>query len=308
MARLRALLDAATAHAVHDRLASIAARVDPHGPPPGMPGSARDGQCAWEGLGKDCDQGSWASGPRTAGQLRADVLASLLLDGEPARMPEHPRGIRGQVTVTVPALALLEHSVQTSDGRLPERCPSAGGVPGVEGPAGTSGCTELAGHGPIPVSVAARIAAGAGSWSRVLTHPVTGTVLDHDRTACAVPADLRRRLRAMNGTCRFPGCRRRAERCELDHTVAWAEGGPTAADDLAHLCRHHHVLKHRHGPLGRWQVRHRRPGAPEGVMEWTAPAGRVHVTCPVLTRVRGSRSSEPARAINGVGCAGSWCR
>jgi hypothetical protein len=130
------------------------------------------------------------------------------------------------------------------------------------------------------VSVAERIAAGAGSWSRVLTHPVTGTVLDHDRTTYAVPADLKRRLRTRDGTCRFPGCQRRAERCDLDHTVAWVEGGPTAADNLAHLCRHHHVLKHRDGPLGRWRVRHRRRESPEGVLEWTSPAGRVHVTYP----------------------------
>ena len=234
-------------------------------------------------------------------------------------MPEHLRGIRGQVTVTVPVLSLLEHSAQTpgrgSSGRspdgdglpggspdggaLPGRSPGGHAVPGESsngdglpgrsrsaggttcgGPAWSPGCAELAGYGPIPVSVAERIAAGAGSWSRVLTHPVTGTVLDHDRTTYAVPADLKRRLRARDGTCRFPGCRRRAERCDLDHTVAWVEGGPTAADNLAHLCRHHHVLKHRDGPLGRWRVRHRRRESPEGVLEWTSPAGRVHVTYP----------------------------
>ncbi len=290
MARLCALLDAATAHAVHARLACIAARVDPHSPPSDLAGSACGGQGVAEGPGPDDDRSCWEDGPRTAGQLRADVLAALLLDGEPACMPEHLRGVRGQVTVTVPVLSLLEHSAQTpgrgSSGRssdgdgLPGRSPSAGGTTGRGGPAGSPGCAELAGYGPIPVSVAERIAAGAGSWSRVLTHPVTGTVLDHDRTTYAVPADLKRRLRARDGTCRFPGCRRRAERCDLDHTVAWVEGGPTAADNLAHLCRHHHVLKHRDGPLGRWRVRHRRRESPEGVLEWTSPAGRVHVTYP----------------------------
>jgi hypothetical protein len=319
MARLCALLDAATAHAVHARLASIAARVDPHSPPSDLAGSACGGQGVAEGPGPDDDRSCWEDGPRTAGQLRADVLAALLLDGEPACMPEHLRGIRGQVTVTVPVLSLLEHSAQTpgrgspgrspggdglpggspDGGALPGRSPGGHAVPGESsngdglpgrsrsaggttggGPAGSPGCAELAGYGPIPVGVAERIAAGAGSWSRVLTHPVTGTVLDHDRTTYAVPADLKRRLRARDGTCRFPGCRRRAERCDLDHTVAWVEGGPTAADNLAHLCRHHHVLKHRDGPLGRWRVRHRRRESPEGVLEWTSPAGRVHVTYP----------------------------
>ncbi|WP_424346571.1 DUF222 domain-containing protein [Kocuria sp. CH-021] len=348
MARLCALLDAATAHAVQHRLVSIAARVDPHSPPPDGPGAAGDGPCG----GKDLDPGHGEGGRRTAGQLRADVLASLLLDGEPTWMPEHLRGIRGQVTVTVPVLALLERSAQTPDDGHPSGSPGTGrgprnehpggspitgghardgrsdgsadtggdprnehpgwspttaghprdghssgsfdtgGGPCAGDPPGATDCAELAGYGPIPVSVAERIAAGAGSWSRVLTHPVTGTVLDHDRTTYAVPADLRRRLRARDGTCRFPGCRRRAERCDLDHTVAWVDGGRTAADNLAHLCRHHHVLKHRHGPLGRWQVRHRHPRTPEGVLEWTSPAGRVHVTYPqehhhpVLTPLR----------------------
>ncbi|MEX5294458.1 DUF222 domain-containing protein [Kocuria sp. CPCC 205268] len=312
MARLCALLDAATAHAVLDRLTSLAARVDSHGPPPGVPAASDGARDLCRGHGEDpghaCHHGClpdcWDGGRRTTGQVRADVLAALLLDGEPARMPEHLRGIRGQVTVTVPVLALLEHHARTSGAGVPGRSPAGVGRPGAgrlraageqlgaeqpsaaaqhlgaDQPLVAPGCAELAGYGPIPVSMAERIAAGAGSWSRVLTHPVTGTVLDHDRTTYAVPADLKRRLRARDGTCRFPGCRRRAERCDLDHTVPWAEGGPTAADNLAHLCRHHHVLKHRHGPLGRWQVRHRGSQAPEGVLEWTSPAGRVHVTYP----------------------------
>lgn len=292
MARLCALLDAATAHAVLHRLASIASRVDPLGPRPDVPGCGgtdRDaGQGSVQDTGRHAVQGSvqdtgrslWERGPRSTGQLRADVLAALLLDGEPARMPEHLRGIRGQVVVTVPVLALLGGAARSPGDAWSDDSPGAGAAPGAERPAGAAGCAELAGYGPIPVSVAERIAAGAPSWSRVLTHPVTGTVLDHDRTTYAVPADLRRRLRARDGTCRFPGCRRRAERCDLDHTVAWSEGGSTAAANLAHLCRHHHVLKHRRGPLGRWQVRQRSSGTREGVLEWTSPAGRVHVTYP----------------------------
>ena len=68
----------------------------------------------------------------------------------------------------------------------------------------------------------------------------------------------------------------------MDDTIAiaWADGGRTAAGNLAHLCRAHHVLKHRNGPLGRWQVRQRGQQHQDGVLEWTSPAGRVHVTYP----------------------------
>ena len=61
--------------------------------------------------------------------------------------------------------------------------------------------------------------------------------------------------------------------------MAWADGGRTAADHLAHLC-HHRLLKHREGPLGRWRVVHLDPQRQDGVLEWTSPAGQVHRTYP----------------------------
>lgn len=279
MAQLGAVLDAATAWAIRDRLDALAHRMEPvrawTAPGAADPGAAED--AGIPGV------------PRTLPQRRADVLTDLLLDGEPADWPERLRGVRGRVTVTVPALTLLERT----------------GTPGaglVAGQWQDPGCAELAGYGPVPAGMAAWIAAAAPSWTRVLTHPITGVVLDHDRTTYAVPTDLRRRLADRDGTCRFPGCRRIADRCELDHTLAWAEGGTTAADNLAHLCPPHHRLKHRHGPLGPWRVRHAEPPGPrngtdtgtgsgadtragigtetEGVLEWTSPAGQVYRTHP----------------------------
>src|SRR3546814_704716 len=44
---------------------------------------------------------------RTLDQLRADVVADLLVDGEVGAHPDAARGIRATVAVTVPALALL---------------------------------------------------------------------------------------------------------------------------------------------------------------------------------------------------------
>ncbi|MGQ1838480.1 DUF222 domain-containing protein [Kocuria turfanensis] len=368
MAQLCALLDAATAHAIQDRIETLADRshsVPSQGSP--LPGSApqefpprefpsrefpsRDalpqGSDAAEWVSPDAGEG--VPPRRTLPQIRADVLADLLLDGEPADLPEHLRGIRGHVTVTVPVLSLLPGAL--SD-RLPGAGKDGGGLAGAENesgrPAGTggggivsarnfsdqyteirkgaeqrtsagrvvealtgngeiadvlagvTGCAELEGYGPVPVGMVERIAARAPSWSRILTCPVTGTVLDRDRTTYAVPADLKHRLRARDGTSRFPGCRRRAARCDLDHTVAWADGGRTSAGNLAHLCRHHHLVKHRKGPLGRWRVEHVGRGSSDlerpdpdlsaaersgpldqrGVLEWTSPAGQVHRTYP----------------------------
>jgi hypothetical protein len=124
----------------------------------------------------------------------------------------------------------------------------------------------LAGHGPIAPDVARRLAAHAPSFFRLLTHPVTGAILDLDRTTYRVPADLKRRVRIRDGQCTFIGCGRRAEDCDLDHTVAWAaDRGPTADTNLAALCRNHHRLKHN----SRWQMTQ---DAATGIT-WTSPTG-----------------------------------
>jgi hypothetical protein len=186
---------------------------------------------------------------RTPDQLRADVARDLLLEGVPPvgeAFHVAAATIRPTVHVTVPVMTLL-----------------GADLPG-----------ELDGYGPIDADNARRLAAHAPSFTRLLTHPVSGTVLDVDRTSYRPPADLVRWLRVRDQTCRFPGCARRAARCDLDHTDDWASGGRTAFDNLAHLCRAHHRLKHETS----WSVRHRGGGA----LEWRSPAGRLHLTEPAL--------------------------
>jgi len=128
--------------------------------------------------------------------------------------------IKPQVAVTVPVMTLLGHSDEPGD---------------------------LAGHGPIDADTARRLAAQAPSFLRILTHPETGIVLSVGRDRYAVPADLRSWLRLRDETCRFPGCSRRAQRCDIDHVKDWAHGGATDHHNLIHLCRKHHRLKHTTG-------------------------------------------------------------
>ena len=44
-------------------------------------------------------------------------------------------------------------------------------------------------------------------------------------------------------TCVFPWCARSARRCDIDHTIPAARGGPTCPCNLAPLCRRHHRIK-----------------------------------------------------------------
>lgn len=180
-----------------------------------------------------------AGDPRTLTPLRADILAELLLGGDDAE------SIRAQILVTVPALTLLGRSDEPA---------------------------ILEGYGPIDIETARGLAGGAAGWMRILTHPETGAVLSVGRDRYRAPADLRLALRVRDETCRFPTCTRPARRTDLDHTRDWAHEGVTAIDNLAHLCRHHHRLKHQTG----WSVTQ----AQGGTLEWVSPWGRRASTHP----------------------------
>ena len=107
---------------------------------------------------------------------------------------------------------------------------------------------ELTGYGPIPASMARRLAPGS-IMRRLLTEPVTGKLLDYETTTYAAPADLAAHVLARDGTCRAPGCGRPAAGCDLDHTIPFPEGA-TCACNLGPRCRHHHLLK----TAGVWTV------------------------------------------------------
>ena len=98
----------------------------------------------------------------------------------------------------------------------------------------------------VPAMTAWALAAG-GTWKRLVTDPVGGTVLDVGRTRYRPPAGLADLVRARDGACVFPTCQVPASRCDIDHLTAWSEGGTTSLDNLVTLCEAHHRLKHTPG-------------------------------------------------------------
>lgn len=123
---------------------------------------------------------------------------------------------------------------------------------------------ELAGFGPIPADLAREIAADA-VWTRLVTDPLSGALLDHGRTTYRPPEALADFVRARDQQCRSPICRRRAASCELDHAVAWQDGGDTAEHNLWTGCAHDHHAKHAPG----WSVELDAGGE----LTWTTPTG-----------------------------------
>ncbi|MRG59288.1 DUF222 domain-containing protein [Agromyces sp. CFH 90414] len=226
------------------------------------------GAAVGAGVGAEAGAGAGAgaaTSDRTLEQLRADVAVDLLLgvSAEAGRADATaPVPISPTVAVTVPVMTLL-----------------GGDEPGY-----------LEGYGPIDAESARRIAAHAPSFLRILTHPVTGAVLDVDRRSYRPPADLAKWVRLRDETCRFPGCNRNARACELDHTLDWADGGRTAHDNLASLCPQHHHLKHETS----WSVRQ----LGDGVLEWRSPSGRRHRSDPaVRIRAGGAKTSGAAEPL-----------
>ncbi|WP_344101310.1 HNH endonuclease signature motif containing protein [Myceligenerans crystallogenes] len=177
------------------------------------------------------------------------------------------RAIRPVVHVTVPLLRLA-------------------GLDGHERLDPGAGPAMLDGQVPIDDATAARLVAQAPSLRRLLTLPENGAVVSVGRDSYAVPADLRAWLATRDVTCRWPGCAARADRCDIDHVTDWAAGGRTDHDNLMHLCRAHHVLKHQ----TRWTTRLE----PDGTTTWTSPTGRTYTTRPqqLVTAAEATEAAE----------------
>lgn len=185
---------------------------------------------------------------RTLNEIRADVVADLLLTGVPSghdTVDGLLGRIRGFVEVTVPVTTLLD-------------------------PLGSAPPAQLEGIGPVDPETARILARQAPGWDRVMTDPVSGAMLAVDRYRPT--QEMRRHLRARDRRCRFPGCRVTALKCDADHSIDHALGGVTGVENLAGQCRRHHMTKHHTG----WTVRQ----CGGGVLEWTSPSGRRHVDEP----------------------------
>jgi hypothetical protein len=172
----------------------------------------------------DAEARSGGSDERTPAQRRADALGEICrqwLD-----RPDRPSvaGERPHVTVTVDAHTLAEPEV------------------GVDGSSWTS---ELDHAGPIDAHTARRLACDASVMRIVMSG--RSEPLDVGRRTPVVPPSMRRAVIARDRQCRFPGCDRPHTWCDAHHVVHWADGGPTAVQNLVLLCRRHHRRVHDRG-------------------------------------------------------------
>lgn len=168
-----------------------------------------------------------AKDPRTVAHRRADALtawAQRALEEPGLPVMQGKKRLETQVVIELPTLLGLAEE------------------PG-----------ELIGYGPIPAILARRLAGVSSHWRRLVTDPVSGSLLDFGTTTYTPPASVREYVLARDRTCQFPGCARPGYQCDIDHVQPFTgadDGGSTNAGNLITLCRRHHRLKtHNHWKL-----------------------------------------------------------
>ena len=175
---------------------------------------------------------------RTIDQVRSDIFLDLL-EGKP-----HLAGGAGGVHLNVDLATLTELSDD----------------PG-----------ELAGYGPVIADIARKtaVAMEEASWDFTVRDDVGRTI--HGGTTRRRPTrSLGRQIAATYEDCVAPGCRMPVHQCDLDHRHPWVQGGRTTVDNVAPLCRHHHMMKH-HAP---WKLER----LPTGDHRWTTRLGHSYVS------------------------------
>jgi hypothetical protein len=189
---------------------------------------------------------------RTTAQIRADVFLDLLAgvdptipaaDGGAGALNPGPR--RGGVNLTVELdtlLCLNDHAA------------------------------ELDGFGHIPAGIARQIADRIAA-DQLGTHPVWrftvtdhGKVIHEGRLHYRPNAEQKSFVQARDRYCRFPGCRRPAKQCDIDHINPWENNGITHEDNMCVLCRRHHRAKHNGFTLYRTEF---------GLL-WISPRGKAY--------------------------------
>jgi hypothetical protein len=180
------------------------------------------------------------------GMLDADDARDLL-----AAAARHP-DTRWCVTALHPDGTAAAHGC--ARGRHP---PPPGPAPGPSPPPGTRSLDYLRGL-------------------RIGLAPIARGHCDHTRAEAGYRPGraLAHLVKVRNARCTAPGCGRPAARCDLDHTLAWDQGGLTCECGLAPLCRHHHRCKQAEG----WLLEQPEPG----FLRWRTPAGRRYTTAPTV--------------------------
>jgi len=209
--------------------------------------------------------------PRSAGERRSDALGALadLVEHLTCRCGTSDCPMKGR-PAPAPSVVISVIADQDAVAAARQASHDARATPSGRGTA------VLADKGqPIPTPLLADLLA-QGAAVKPLVTPCDAAPEPRYRPSRRLAAFVR----ARDLTCRFPGCRVPAARCDIDHVLPYPIG-PTHPSNLVCLCRKHHLLKTFW--IGDWSV----TLAADGVATWTSPTGKTYATHP------GSRALFP---------------
>jgi hypothetical protein len=238
----------------------------------GRPDTAPEPDRAEADVRSQADAGSQSAGSQAdAGSEEAEPTSPSEPTGAPAASDRHGSGGEPQPTARINDTVL---PAPNPPGWAKAPDPHIVVLVGLDTLLGANQAPgEVAGIGPIPASIA-RDLATRGTW-RCAAVDGHGTILGLGRSTFTPhyrpPAATARFVRLRDQTCVWPGCRRQARHCDLDHRTPHRAGGATCECNLQALCRGHHRLKHEAG----FRVRvPEESDAPPGTLDWTTPTGR----------------------------------
>lgn len=227
-----------------------------------------------------------ARDPRTVRQRRADALATLGVVGPQLERlacmcgdPECP-GSGKDPRATAVTIHVVVDGVPSA-----EAAPTPEAVPTPAEPAPANPGVLLDGT-VVPAGMVADLVVTGARVKPVAEIADLGAEPRHDPSEKLTAA-----VRARHLTCTFPGCGRAADKCDVDHVIAWPSGA-THPGNLQPLCREHHLLKTFCG----WTPQL----ASDGTVTWTAPTGHTYtkrVGASILGGAVARTEVPPARPV-----------
>jgi hypothetical protein len=214
-------------------------------------------------------EGSLLSPDAHALDKRLTALAATVCEHDPRNREERRADALGALAAGADRLACRCGRADCAAGKRPAATPVVIHViaePATITARGSAPASEVGADALIPAELVAELAASAKLAP--LVHPADAA----PEPGYAPSKALAEFVRCRDLTCRWPGCDRPAHACDLDHTIPYADGGPTHASNLKCYCRTHHLVKTFWG----WRDKQ----LPDGTVILVSPSGQTYVTTP----------------------------